>query len=122
MWSQQQESIAHLVSEEAIVDKDAVQAVADHLVHKSGGHSAINAARQGADHVIIGPNLLIRTIAQPCQPEDEAFAPSHEKALADLPYSVRSRQSISCSELPLIFAEGHRDCWCCTHTARKKGL
>lgn len=34
----------YIVSEEAIVDEDAVQAVSNDLVHQGGSHSAVNTA------------------------------------------------------------------------------
>ncbi len=47
----------HLVAQEAVVDEDAVEAVAQHLVHQRRRDGAVHAAGQRADDVLLGAHL-----------------------------------------------------------------
>ena len=47
----------HLVSEEAIVHKDAVQPLLQHFVHQHCCHSAVHPSGECTDDMIIRPNL-----------------------------------------------------------------
>ena len=53
-------SAARLEAQEAVVDKDAVQALADHFVHQRCRDRTVHAAAQRADHVLVRRHLLIR--------------------------------------------------------------
>lgn len=48
---------AYLVAQQAIVNKDTVQAVSQNLVHQRRCYSAVHTSRQGADDVILRPDL-----------------------------------------------------------------
>jgi len=48
---------AYLVAQQAIVNKDTVQAVPQDLVHQRCCYSAVHTSGQGADDVILRPNL-----------------------------------------------------------------
>ena len=47
----------HLVAQEAVVDEDAVEAVAQHPVHQRRRDGAVHAAGQRADDVLLGTHL-----------------------------------------------------------------
>jgi len=51
---------AHLVAQQAVVDEDAVQAVAQHLVHQRRRHCGVDASAQRADHVLLVAHLHCR--------------------------------------------------------------
>ena len=48
---------AYLVAEKTIVNKDAVQAISQHLVHQSCSYSAVYSTGQGADHMVLRSHL-----------------------------------------------------------------
>lgn len=53
------DSLCLFVAQEAVVDEDAVQPLAQDFVHQSCRHCAIHTAREGTDDVILGTNLSL---------------------------------------------------------------
>lgn len=104
-------SAARLEAQEAIVNKDTVEALANHFVHQRCRDCAVHTAAERADHVLVRRHLQIRA----CR--DVLIV---ERACSDVATTDGRTVIITTVALSYAAPQAHYLCACPTQPARPK--